>query len=135
MKLKAKHVFFSLCSFFILYSFNIYLKPLNQSKNSENNKSTVAKTRLVWQKYNCQSCHQLFGLGGYLGPDITNITSNPNKGKDYIKAMLSSGVKQMPVFKLSDDEIDDLYLFLSSVNETGKADPRNFKISNSGMIH
>lgn len=135
MKLKPKHVFFSLSIFFILYSFNIYLKPLTDSKIAVHDKNIAAKGRLVWQKYNCQSCHQLFGLGGYLGPDITNIASDPNKGKEYIKAMLSSGVKQMPVFKLSDAELDDLYLFLSSVDETGKADPRHFIISNSGMIH
>ena len=23
----------------------------------------------IYQEYNCQSCHQIFGLGGYLGPE------------------------------------------------------------------
>lgn len=29
----------------------------------------------VWQKYNCVSCHTLFGNGGYVGKDLTHITS------------------------------------------------------------
>nr|WP_088227017.1 c-type cytochrome [Desulfosporosinus sp. FKB] len=30
--------------------------------------------KLVWQKHNCISCHTLFGNGGYVGEDLTNIT-------------------------------------------------------------
>jgi nitric oxide reductase subunit C len=28
----------------------------------------------VWQKYNCVSCHTIFGNGGYVGSDLTHIT-------------------------------------------------------------
>jgi nitric oxide reductase subunit C len=24
----------------------------------------------IYQEYNCQSCHQIFGLGGYLGQNL-----------------------------------------------------------------
>lgn len=30
--------------------------------------------KTVWQKYNCVSCHTLFGNGGYVGKDLTHIT-------------------------------------------------------------
>ena len=30
--------------------------------------------KLVWQRYNCISCHSIFGNGGYSGDDMTNIT-------------------------------------------------------------
>ena len=30
--------------------------------------------KLVWQRHNCVSCHTLFGNGGYVGDDLTNIT-------------------------------------------------------------
>ncbi len=26
----------------------------------------------LWHHHNCQSCHQFFGYGGFLGPDLTN---------------------------------------------------------------
>ncbi|GAB6174543.1 cytochrome c [Paradesulfitobacterium aromaticivorans] len=29
--------------------------------------------KAVWQKHNCVSCHTLFGNGGYVGDDMTNI--------------------------------------------------------------
>lgn len=90
--------------------------------------------RLVWQKYNCQSCHQLYGLGGYLGPDLTNVYSAKGKGETFIKAFIRSGTKQMPSFDLSPDEEAQLLEFLRSTDESGIADPRNFRIHFSGMI-
>jgi nitric oxide reductase subunit C len=33
----------------------------------------------VWQKNNCVSCHALFGNGGYVGKDLTHITSKRSK--------------------------------------------------------
>jgi len=34
----------------------------------------------LWQQNNCFSCHQIYGLGGYLGPDLTNVYSQRGKG-------------------------------------------------------
>lgn len=34
----------------------------------------AALGKKVWQKYNCVSCHTLFGNGGYVGEDLTHIT-------------------------------------------------------------
>lgn len=94
----------------------------------------AANGRLVWQKYNCQSCHQLYGLGGYLGPDLTNLMSAPGKDSTYLRAVLGSGIKQMPVFKLSDEEFSLLLAFLDDVNQSGNASPRSFEKQWFGMI-
>lgn len=131
MSFKPKHIFFFLCFIFIIYSFSIYLTPRN-SKNPE--AETVAAGRLVWQKYNCQSCHQLYGLGGYLGPDLTNVYSAKGKGELFIKAFLHAGTKQMPSFDLSKEEEKELIAFLKSTDGSGIADPRNFVIISTGMI-
>jgi nitric oxide reductase subunit C len=95
----------------------------------------AAEGRLIYEKYNCQACHQLYGLGGYLGPDLTNVYSEPYKGEALIRAFVRSGIKQMPAFKMTDKELDLLVDFLKSVDEGGVADPRQFEITPTGMIH
>lgn len=134
LKLKARHTFFIFCSLFLIYSFRIYLTPLTINKDEKYNKEKAAVGRLVWQKYNCQSCHQLFGLGGYLGPDLTNVLSHPKKGETLLRALIKTGTKQMPAINISENETQDLIEFLRSTNASGKADPRSFKKNIFGMI-
>ncbi|WP_169051715.1 cytochrome c [Flavobacterium sp. H122] len=88
----------------------------------------------LWQKNNCFNCHQLYGLGGYLGPDLTNIYSNPNKGPGYIRAMLKSGVKTMPVFHFSKQETDALLSFLKEVDKTGQYPNYNANMKPDGWV-
>lgn len=134
MKLKARHTFFILSTLFLLYSFSIYLKPLDVNKEDKYNPEIAAEGRLIWQKYNCQSCHQLFGLGGYLGPDLTNLMSQTGKGEAVLRAMVKTGTKQMPAFNLPENEMTELIEFLKSADASGKADPRTFEKTNFGMI-
>jgi nitric oxide reductase subunit C len=94
----------------------------------------ASEGRLVWQKYNCQSCHQLYGLGGYLGPDLTYIYSAPGKGEIVIKALVKSGTTQMPSFNLTIEEETNLLQFLKSTDASGQADPRKFLVKSNGMI-
>ncbi|MBK7967343.1 MAG: cytochrome c [Bacteroidetes bacterium] len=93
----------------------------------------AGKGKLVWPKYNCQSCHQIYGLGGYLGPDLTNIYSHPKKGNQYIRTMLKSGIRQMPAFELEEDEINALLEFLKSTDASGNADPSQFTVNEFGL--
>lgn len=90
---------------------------------------------MVWQKYNCQSCHQLYGLGGYLGPDLTNLVSQQGKSDEYIAGIIRSGTKQMPAFSITDDELQQLIQFLNTINLSGKANPSDYKISPDGMFY
>ncbi len=135
MKIGITSVFIFLSALFLAYSFSIYLQPLSEKKVLGFNQQKAADGRLIWQKYNCQSCHQLFGLGGYLGPDLTNTISNPNKGENFMRAMIQSGIKQMPAFHIPENELTDLFEFLKSTNASGVADPRKFNTNAFGMIH
>lgn len=106
-----------LISIFCVYNFFIYtskekLEPIKLSP-------IALQGQTLWQNNNCWSCHQIYGLGGYLGPDLTNIYSAPNKGENYIKAFLNSGVKTMPKFNFSETEKDAIVAFLQQIDSTG----------------
>ena len=128
-----KHIFIALCIMFSLFSVSIYIQPADYDHQIKYHPQKAGEGKLVWQKYNCQSCHQLFGLGGYLGPDLTNIYSHPEKGEILIRAMLKSGTRQMPEFDLNEDEVLALLEFLKSADASGIADPRKFKVNTIGL--
>lgn len=145
MKVRPIYIFSFLCLAFLAYSFGIYFSGndnfniqkktninLKNSKNSEIKLSS--KGKLIWQKYNCQSCHQIYSLGGYLGPDLTNVYSKYNKNEDVLKHFFKGGTKQMPIFDLNEFEEKCLLSFFRVLDETGKSDPRTFKILTNGMI-
>ncbi|MBL7924387.1 MAG: cytochrome c [Bacteroidia bacterium] len=127
-----KYVFLILTVLFVTYSIHIYSLPEGISKNYH--PALAAEGRLVWQKYNCQSCHQLFGLGGYLGPDLSNVYSAKGKGPVYINAFTRSGSGQMPAFNPDPNEMNALLEFLKSVDDCGVASPAHFKVKPDGMI-
>ncbi len=86
----------------------------------------------IWQEKNCASCHQLYGLGGHLGPDLTNVASK--RHKEYIKSFLKTGTKVMPNFNLSDSEINALLAFFEYIDKTGSSDPKSFELNVDGTI-
>lgn len=134
MKIKPIHIFSMLCIAFLIFSFSIYLRPLNVRDFQGVDKMKAAEGRLVWQKYNCQSCHQLYGLGGYLGPDLTNEYSKFAGSSDVLKAFFKGGFKQMPTYNLSKKEADLLIEFLKVTDASGNGDPQNYKLLKDGMI-
>lgn len=75
----------------------------------------------IWQSKNCQACHQLYGLGGYMGPDLTNIISDSTKGVAYAAAFIKAGTARMPDFKFNDDEVKKIIAFLEWVDKSGKS--------------
>lgn len=134
MKIQARHIFLILCTAFLLYTLSIYLRPLAIKPSAKYNSVRAAEGRLVFQKYNCQACHQLYGLGGYLGPDLTNIISKNGKGEAVIRALIKSGTKQMPSYELSELEIQNLLEFFKVTDDSGIADPRNYETNSYLMI-
>lgn len=118
---------------FLIYSSSIYIKPIYSTSQSTLSKEDFAEGRLVWQRYNCQSCHQIYSLGGYLGPDLTNIFSKPGKSESYLKAITITGTKQMPAFQMNDKELKLLMQFLKGCDESGNADMRELETTTFGM--
>ena len=114
---------------FISYSFIIYT---NLEEEEVVVSTEAAEGKLVWQKYNCGSCHQLYGLGGHLGPDLTNVYSKRNP--EYITVFLKSGTPVMPNFHLNETEIQALLAFLEQADASGSSDPRTYRLKYDGTI-
>ena len=114
---------------YLLYSLILY-SELPVKLYSKNKEGEIGK--LVWQKFNCNSCHQLYGLGGYLGPDLTNVYSS--RSKEYIKSFLMNGTATMPKFNINEYEINSLIQYFRSIDNSGKSDPRIFRIKTDGTI-
>ncbi|MFI5133526.1 MAG: c-type cytochrome [Chitinophagales bacterium] len=70
----------------------------------------------LWQQYNCSSCHQLFGLGGYLGPELTTVISDIKRGGTFAKIILQNGATRMPNFHFRQSETDALIAYLRYVD-------------------
>ncbi|HLF46836.1 MAG TPA: cytochrome c [Chitinophagaceae bacterium] len=114
---------------FLFYSGHLYLSLPVKGK-SVNEETGLGKS--VWQQYNCNACHQVYGLGGFLGPDLTNTFSR--RGPDYISAFVQSGTGAMPGFQLNRQEMNALLAYLQNIDASGKADPRTFTINIDGSI-
>ncbi len=73
----------------------------------------------VWQANNCVACHQLYGLGGYMGPDLTDVVST--KGDAHVRAFVQHGTLRMPAHPITPAEMDDLVAFLTWVDASGQS--------------
>jgi nitric oxide reductase subunit C len=85
----------------------------------------VAAGAVVWRSANCIGCHAIYGLGGHIGPDLTNSISR--LGADGVTKMVYAGGARMPHFDFSDDAAANLIAWLSYIDETGVYPlPRHF---------
>ncbi|MCC7402569.1 MAG: c-type cytochrome [Chitinophagaceae bacterium] len=112
-------IFIVLFTAYIGYSVVVYTKGTKSDINfSKTEQAQINRGKLLFQQYNCTSCHQLYGLGGYLGPELTTAYSDKNRGETYMRAFLKNGGNRMPDFHLQDKDIDALISFLKYVDET-----------------
>lgn len=132
MRTLNRYIFGVLLLAFVCNTFYIYLTPVKVDKDRLSREASNGK--LIYQSYNCQSCHQFYGLGGYLGPDLTNVMSSQGKGEPWVRAMLTNGGRQMPKYSLTTQESDYLIAFLREMDLRGNGRPDAFRISPSGMI-
>ena len=122
-------IFIFLVSVYIIYTGFVYTKGTETDFPITEN---AQKGRIVFQKNNCIACHQLYGLGGYMGPDLTNVISN--KSEEYCKAIIVSGTNRMPKFDLVESEIAALIDYLSYVDASSEYPIKNFETTWYGTI-
>jgi nitric oxide reductase subunit C len=108
-------VFFILFICYAAFSAWVYTSGTEQRKNGRITAEALAG-KVLWQQKNCIACHQLYGLGGYLGPDLTHIISDPSKGKIYAAAFIKTGGTTMPDFHFNDKETAAIIAYLNYVD-------------------
>jgi nitric oxide reductase subunit C len=123
-----------IASFFI-YSIVIYTTGTSVDKGEKWRTEQSMKGKLLFQRKNCIACHQIYGLGGFMGPDLTNVISAPGKGSMYVKAFLQNGTERMPNFHLTDGEKDEIVAFLSYADKTGVSPVKRFTINFDGTVN
>ena len=65
----------------------------------------------IWRKNNCQTCHQIYGFGGFLGPDLTNVVSRLPASR--FSELLKNGSGRMPAFGFSDEQVTAMVAYLA----------------------
>lgn len=80
-----------------------------------------AAGRRVWLDHACQTCHSIYGVGGHLGPDLTNVARPGNAGT--VRATVANGKGAMPAFALSAEQFDALVAYLEAIDRTGVYPP------------
>lgn len=101
---------------FLAYTASVYTKGTVLSESNPMIDAAAIEGKMLWQKHNCSSCHQLYGLGGFIGPDLTTTISR--KGDAYARAIILSGTKRMPHYGLTEHDAKAITKFLSYVDST-----------------
>ncbi len=99
---------------FVTQTALVYLDPVDSPPLS----ALAQEGRQLWHRHNCQTCHQIYGFGGFLGPDLTNASSRV--APERLHRLLAEGTGSMPAFDFTSTEATALSAFLDAMNETGQ---------------
>ncbi len=117
MSIGARQVLLlALVGVFFLQGWFVYSDPAGRA--SPPLSEQAAAGRDVWLRNNCQSCHQIYGFGGFLGPDLTNATERLTAAR--VDTVLTVGAGQMPAFHLNGTDRRAIEAFLAEVHATGR---------------
>jgi len=124
-------IFSALFVSFVIYSAYIYTAGTEATHIAPMSEE-ARHGQQVYQKYNCVACHQFYGLGGYIGPDLTNVISN--RGAAYSSAFITAGTARMPNLGLSPEEVVAVVAYLGFVDKTGTYPPENYEVTWFGTV-
>ena len=113
----------TLAGTWVLFSSWVYTAPPEHGGDDWLSPSGV-RGKVAWERSGCVSCHQIYGLGGFMGPDLTDVMERA--GPNYLSTMVRLGSQWMPPQDLSDAEIVDLAQYLTEVGRSGSWPPRGW---------
>ncbi|SFP19918.1 nitric oxide reductase, NorC subunit apoprotein [Cohaesibacter marisflavi] len=133
-KSRARNVFYGGSLFFvavfIALTVHSHLYVVNTSTSKLPLSEEVVHGKRVWEKNACINCHTLHGEGAYFAPEVGNVMTrwgvedDPEGAFETLKAWMEAqpsgieGRRQMPNFKLTDDDIRGLAEFLRWADQT-----------------
>lgn len=123
-------IYFSLVVSYLLYNVYVYTSGTEEKVVIT---EEARRGRQVFQDYNCISCHQIYGLGGHMGPDLTNTVNE--KGPMYPRAFIMAGTQKMPKFDLTPQELDDIIAYLTYVSETSQYQTTGYSLTWYGTVN
>ncbi|PHS23543.1 MAG: cytochrome C [Robiginitomaculum sp.] len=131
-KSAARNIFYGGSLFFLVIFIGLTVNSHMYIKNTSTNAATLSESvvrgKRIWERKACINCHTILGEGAYFAPELGNVfvryggKDDPEGAKEAIKAWMQSqpsgieGRRQMPDFKLTDPELDDLANFLEWVS-------------------
>lgn len=124
-------IFLTLCAAFVPYTLYVYTQGTELSHVAPVSDEARHGQRL-FQEHNCIACHQFYGLGGYMGPDLSNVISD--KSAAYARAFLMSGTQRMPKIDLDESELDAMIAYLEFVDRTGRYPAAEYRINWYGTV-
>ena len=100
----------------LVLSFGVQTALVYSDARSEPLSEAALEGRKLWQRHACQTCHQFYGQGGFLGPDLTNAASRVDSTR--LVSLLTVGSGQMPPLGFSDAEVAAMATFLREMDRT-----------------
>lgn len=120
VSIRARQLLLSfLVAIFAAQTWLVYSDPAG-TKDSLSERA--AEGQAIWRAHNCQACHQLFGFGGFLGPDLTNAIDGLSPER--LESVLTVGSGQMPALHLEPDARAALETYLREIDATGVSQPK-----------
>ncbi len=102
----------------------VALLPSRSTEASPTSPAVTAGAE-VWRSENCIACHAIYGLGGHIGPDLTNTVSR--LGAEGVATKIYTGGGAMPPFPLPQEAAANLIAWLAYIDATGVYPlPRHF---------
>lgn len=137
-KSMARNIFFGGSLFFIVIflglTFHSHRYIVNTSTDHEGITESVALGKHVWERHACINCHTIMGEGAYFAPELANVMQrwgvqeDPEEAFETLKSWMEAmptgieGRRQMPNFKLTDEEyraLSDFLLWTGEVDTQG----------------
>lgn len=126
---KHRIVQFLLIFLFLIQSALTYTTSTEVATPAATLTAEARRGEVLYREFNCTACHQFYGLGGYMGPDLTNVTIAEGKGPAFARGVILHGSARMPALGVSPKEADDLVAFLEAVAATGTYPVRNMDLT------
>ncbi len=120
LKIKTRKVL--LCSLLASFCIQSSLVYFDDTADKKAPLSSLAREgQKIWLANNCQSCHQIYGFGGFLGPDLTNAAKRLTENR--LANILTEGSAQMPAYHFGSVEQNALMSFFQEIDKTGHGLP------------